>query len=362
MTSSRKKTPTVLNSLNQAHHRILGNPEVVFLGEDILDPYGGAFKVSRGLSSTYPDRVITTPISEQAFLGIAAGMAIQGMRPIVEIMFGDFLTLAMDQLLNHIAKFHWMYNEQVTVPITIRTPMGGGSGYGPTHSQSLEKHFLGMPGLNVLAPSPFHDPGLLLEQSVLNFDHPTLFIENKRMYGRPLQTIDDSGRSQWLFTQRTDNPFPTVTLSYQPLHADSRPDVTLVTYGGAAEMAVASAKTLLLEDETVCELVVPSQLEPLDAEPIIESIRRTGRLVVLEEGTQSCGWGAEVITRITASQIKALRAAPVRIAAQNYPIACAPTLEYATLPQETLVTQTIREYLATPDTKENGKEIGKHAA
>ena len=335
----------VLKSLNGALHTVLRDQRVVFMGEDILDPYGGAFKVSRGLSTAFPDRVITTPISEQGFVGIAAGMAMRGMRPVVEIMFGDFLTLAMDQLVNHITKYHWMYNEQVTVPITIRTPMGGGRGYGPTHSQSLEKHFIGMSGLSVVAPSPFHDPGKLLQHSVLGTDHPTLFVENKLMYARRLLTIDDSGRSDWLHTERTTDPNPTITLSYQPLSREACPDATIVTYGGTAEMAVAAAETLMMLDDTVCEVVIPSQIEPLDIGPIESSLQRTGRLVVLEEGSETGGWGAEVIGRITASSFNALQAAPIRIASRPFPIANAPTLEKETLPSEIRIVDALRAAL-----------------
>jgi pyruvate/2-oxoglutarate/acetoin dehydrogenase E1 component len=150
---------TVLDRLNHALHQALEADERVYiLGEDILDPYGGAFKVSRGLSTKYPDRVLTTPISEAAIVGLASGMALKGLLPIVEIMFGDFVTLAADQLVNHAAKFRWMYNDQVRVPLVVRTPMGGRRGYGPTHSQSLEKMFMGIPGLKVVAPNTLGDP------------------------------------------------------------------------------------------------------------------------------------------------------------------------------------------------------------
>src|SRR6202163_40583 len=157
----------VLNSLNAALHKMLSeNPRVVVLGEDVLDPYGGTFKVTKGLSSKFPERVLTTPLSEAGFTAIAAGMAIRGLRPVVEIMFGDFLMLAADQLVNHIGKYRWMYNDKVRVPLVIRTPMGGRRGYGPTHSQTLEKHFLGVPGLWVVAPNPLVDPGRLLRQAI----------------------------------------------------------------------------------------------------------------------------------------------------------------------------------------------------
>ena len=121
--------------------------EVILYGEDLLDPYGGAFKVTKGLSTKFPDRVLPTPISEAAMIGMAGGMAIGGLRPIVEIMFGDFLTLCADQIINHASKFRYMYNDQVCVPIVIRAPMGGGRGYGPTHSQSIESLFKGVPFL-----------------------------------------------------------------------------------------------------------------------------------------------------------------------------------------------------------------------
>ena len=131
---------TILNLLNQGLHQAFSKDQNVYcLGEDILDPYGGAFKVTQGLSSQYPGRVLTTPISEAGIVGVATGMALRGLRPVVEIMFGDFITLIADQVINHLTKFRWMYNDQVRVPIVIRTPMGGRRGYGPTHSQSLEK-------------------------------------------------------------------------------------------------------------------------------------------------------------------------------------------------------------------------------
>src|SRR5512140_2528947 len=168
---------SVLDALNQALQRAFAaNPDVVLLGEDLLDPYGGAFKVSRGLSTAYPERVLSTPISEAALVGLAGGMALRGLRPVAEIMFGDFLTLAADQLINHAAKFNWMYNHTAAAPMVVRTPMRGRRGYGPTHSQSLEKHFLGVPGLLVAAVNPVTDAGELLERAVAQSESPVLFI------------------------------------------------------------------------------------------------------------------------------------------------------------------------------------------
>src|SRR3990167_105753 len=156
-----------IESINQSLLELLQNDSRVYLlGEDILDPYGGAFKATKGLSTAFPDRVLTTPISEAGIVGMAIGMSMRGLRPIVEIMFGDFLTLAADQIINSACKFPWMYNGQVEVPIVIRAPMGGYRGYGPTHSQTLETLFLNVPGLTIVAPSILHDVGRLLKEVV----------------------------------------------------------------------------------------------------------------------------------------------------------------------------------------------------
>ena len=169
--------PTVLDSLNSALHQAFSDNKTVFLlGEDVLDPYGGAFKVTRGLSTQFPHRVLTTPISEAGFVGVATGMALRGLRPVVEIMFGDFISLIADQIINHLTKFRWMYNDQVSVPLVIRSPMGGRRGYGPTHSQTLEKLFLGIPCLKVIAPAALSapdgskGPGELLYQAIITDD------------------------------------------------------------------------------------------------------------------------------------------------------------------------------------------------
>src|SRR5512138_978221 len=166
---------TVLERLNYAlHHAMETDERVYLLGEDILDPYGGAFKVARGLSTKFPERVLTTPISEAAILGVANGMALRGLRPVAEIMFGDFVTLVADQIINHAAKFRWMYNDQVRVPLVVRAPMGGRRGYGPTHSQTLEKLFLGVPGLQMIAPCEFGNPGELLHQAIVKTEDPLI--------------------------------------------------------------------------------------------------------------------------------------------------------------------------------------------
>lgn len=337
--SSTPATTTVLKSLNGAMHAMMEADErVLLIGEDLLDPYGGAFKVARGLSERFPERVLTTPISEAGFVGVAAGMAMRGLRPIVEIMFGDFLMLAADQLLNHISKYRWMYNDQVHVPMVIRAPMGARRGYGPTHSQSVEKHILGMPGLHVVAPSVLHDAGALLRTALLDDLSPVVFVENKLMYARR-QLSAEGGRIGELYARSSSDRYPTTTVSWEPFdHAD----VTLVAYGGMVELAMEAAETLFFDEELVVEVVAPSSLQPLDLAPILDSLQRSGKLVVCEEGTAGAGFGAEVISRVSAEGFSLLKAAPKRVAARDYPIANTRSLEDMILPQVADLIRTCR--------------------
>ena len=221
---------TVLGSLNEAMHRAMErDPRVHLIGEDLLDPYGGAFKFSKGLSSRFEGRVWTTPISEAAIVGVSVGMALRGLRPVAEMMFGDFLTLAADQIVNHAAKFRWMFNDQVRVPMVIRAPMGARRGYGPTHSQTLDKHFLGVPGLWVVSPSIFGDPGVLLEQAIAHED-PVLFIESKTCYGRTIESAPQGMREE--VRSADGEPFPTRRYVW----ADGGSDGLICCYGATAPL------------------------------------------------------------------------------------------------------------------------------
>lgn len=324
--------PTVLESLNTALHRALENdPRVYVLGEDILDPYGGAFKVTRGLSTRFPQRVLTTPISEAAIVGLATGMALRGLRPIVEIMFGDFVTLAADQIVNHAAKFRWMYNDQVRVPLVIRTPMGGRRGYGPTHSQSLEKMFLGIPGLSVLAPNTLGDAGALLEAAIAE-DNPVLFIEHKLLYPCLQQNMGQGELADFQVTP-IGAPFPTWHL--RP-GFPCTPHLTIATYGYNFEIVRAAVQTLLMEREIFAEVIVFSRLSPFEVAPLLASLQRTRRLLTVEEGTLTLGWGAEVVARV-AQAMSGIRVR--RVAALDLPIANARVLEDLILPSEQAIVQ-----------------------
>jgi len=315
---------TVLDSLNSALMHVMQVDERVFiLGEDILDPYGGAFKVTRGLSTKFPGRVLTTPISEAAIVGLANGMALRGLRPVAEIMFGDFVTLIADQLVNHAAKFRWMYNDNVRVPMVVRAPMGGRRGYGPTHSQSLEKMFLGVPGLKVVAPNALGNPGKLLEDAIAD-DDPVLFVEHKLLYTRPLL---ESGQADLIDfeIQQSDEYYPNFVLRFP----NSTPQLSIATYGFNFELARAAALNLLMDHEIFAEIVLFSKLSTLQMDMLFESLHRTHRLLTVEEGTQSLGWGAEVAAR-AAETLNILRVR--RVAAQDLPIANAKSLEDAILP------------------------------
>jgi pyruvate/2-oxoglutarate/acetoin dehydrogenase E1 component len=332
---------TVLAALNSALRQALTQDErVLLMGEDLLDPYGGAFKVTRGLSEAFPERVLTTPISEAGFVGIATGMALRGLRPVVEIMFGDFVTLIADQLVNHAAKFHWMYNDQVSVPLVVRTPMGGRRGYGPTHSQTLEKLFLGVPGLRVLAPCALGDPGKLLLDAILVDKDPVLFIENKLLYLSQVQELvsDPEFEIQEKLPERVTAQVSggSKTPSYAPvytlnLRGAPAAQLTLAAYGYMAELARQAALRLAYEHEVFIDIVIPTQLSPMDTDALVASLARTGRLLTVEEGTGSLGWGAEVVARASEALGARLRVAR-RLAGLDLPIPASPILENLVLP------------------------------
>lgn len=300
------------------------SPQVIFLGEDVLDPYGGAFKVAQGLSTKYPERVITTPVSEAGIVGLGVGMALRGLRPVVEIMFGDFLTLAADQLINHAAKLRWMSNDQVRVPLVVRTPMGGRRGYGPTHSQTLEKHFLGVPGLRVVAACDLDDPGELLRHAIIDDDDPLLFVEHKLLYSAPVLALD--GLEEFR-AERLGSGYPTYRL-----HVDGapHPGLTLAAYGHMNSLARTAALKLAYEHEIFSELLVFTQLSPVPLTPLLDSLVRTGRLLTLEEAPPAAGWGAELVALASEHIGAGLRAA--RVGARELPVPAAGLLEEAVLP------------------------------
>ena len=324
---------TVVESLNEAVHALMdADDRVVFLGEDILDPYGGAFKVTRGLSSRFPGRVFTTPISEATIVGLASGLALRGLRPIAEIMFGDFLFLAGDQIVNHAAKFRWMYNDQVRVPIVIRTPMGGRRGYGPTHSQSVEKHFMGVPGLWIVAPHVVGSPGDLLRQATLECDDPVIFIESKTCYGRPL--VGDVAGMMRSVVATVEAPFPTLHVRHD---RRSEADALLWCYGAMVPHCLESVQRLRDREGLYVDLAIVTQLSPTPSthiQPILDS-SRSSVFVYVEEASVDHGWSAELLAQVQAHAWSNVdrRIEHLRIGAAHTPIPSSRDLERQTLPQ-----------------------------
>ena len=314
------KGKTYLQSINMGLHSIMDSDKSIFVvGEDILDPYGGAFKVTKGLSTKYPKRVLTTPISEAAITAIAVGAALNNFKPIVEIMFGDFITLATDQLVNHAAKYAWMYKNKKKLSMVLRSPMGGRRGYGPTHSQNLEKLFFGIPGINIICPSLFHNPGLMLHNSIY-LGQPVIFVECKSLYSKELKIVKEL-KYDFFSVQSDEKAFPTFNFSLSP---EEPADITFVTYGAAVEYALEAAEYLYRNEEIKTNIVVPSLLSPLPIDTILLFLGKCRKIITIEEGTKRGGWGSEVISSLSE---KIDNISSTRIAATNTPIPSSRTLE-----------------------------------
>ena len=294
---------------------------VMLLGEDIS--LGGVFNATPGLQSTFgPDRVIDTPISELAFTGAAFGAAVKGLRPVVEIMFGDFLGLVVDTLVNQASKYWYLTNEQASVPLVVRSAVGAGARLGACHSQIPTSLFMGEPGLTLVAPStPADAKGLL--KSAIRYDNPVVVFEHKLLYGRKGDVPDGDDALV---------PLGRATVRR------SGTDVTVVAAMRAVELAIEAAETLA-EESIAAEVVDLRTLRPLDATTVVESVARTGRLVVVEEGPPSGGYAADVIA--AAIELGGPVAAR-RVTMPDLPIPFASTLEDAALPSASAVAAAVR--------------------
>lgn len=302
---------------NMAH-----DERIVMIGEDILDPYGGAFKVTKGLSTAYPDRVKGTTISEYALTGIGNGLSLAGMFPVCEIMFGDFMTLTLDQILNHAAKFPYMYNHQVKNPIIIRTPMGGGRGYGPTHSQSIEKFFLGIPQTIALSLNHRVNPADIYNRLFETLDCPALVFENKSLYAKRLKSASEAG----FVAELSNEEFPTVRI-----RPEGVAKLTILAYGGMLEFAEEAQIRLFEEYDIVTEVVAPTKLYPFNVSSVAEAVLRTGNLLIVEEGNGFAGFGSEAVTALAETIPGALKSIK-RLNMPECPIPCCGPLEKQLLP------------------------------
>jgi 2-oxoisovalerate dehydrogenase E1 component len=309
----------MVQALNKAYSESLVNGAFL-IGEDILDPYGGAFKVTKGFSDKYPDQVFGSSISEGGMVGVSIGMALMGTQSFTEIMFGDFMTLAFDQLVNNASKMHHMYNFQVDVPLRIRTPMGGKRGYGPTHSQSLEKFLVGIDNVLTIALSSLNDPKLSIAE-LDKFMCPAVVIENKLDYGAVLWQGNDLYKSY-----REDKPFGGLILS--PNGYD--PSITIVSYGELARHIADNLALFFEETDEFAELVCLTQLHPMDLSLVKRSVGKTRRLLVVEDGSVNFGVSSEVLAKLIEDGIDLDFAK--RIGSEPYPIPSVNELELQILP------------------------------
>lgn len=324
-----------LESIQQALEELLIQDErVMIIGEDIMDPYGGAFRATKGLSTKFPGRLIPTPISEAGITGLGTGFAIRGFRPVVEIMFGDFLGLCLDQLLNSASKFPLMYHSKVTVPLVIRTPMGAGRGYGPTHSQSIEKHFLGMPGLNVVAPSIFHHPGELLKTATLNDNGPVLFIENKVLYTKELITSGGSLTIETIDEKRY--PIQLVR-NYEE---NIEPDVIVLTYGGTSELLREVMVELKAEEINILT-ICPSLISDFNLTSLFMHDISFKKVIIAEEGSMGYNWGSELSSLIYEHQLANLKKPIKRLSSKHDIIPAAKDLEQEYIINKDIIVESI---------------------
>lgn len=324
-------TDRVGDSLRSALHDLFGSrQDLLMLGEDIADPYGGAFGITRGLSTRFPDQVLSTPISEAAIAGMAGGLALAGDQVIVEIMFGDFITLCFDPIVNFLSKSVWMYGRLLRVPVVFRCPVGGNRGYGPTHSQNLQKHFLGVPHLGLYELSPLH-PALPVFERMLEAGEPAIFFEDKVLYTQPRFGSDPA--DELFRSTRIGGSCDWIKAGGDGEH----PDWIVLAPGGLVRRVLAAMRAVLIEKEVTCELLTPARLYPLDLEPVLPLIRDAGRVLVVEDGVAGGGWATEVAAVISERLWGAMRH-PVRVLRPPCRvIPAAPHLERLVLIQESTI-------------------------
>jgi pyruvate dehydrogenase E1 component beta subunit len=290
---------------------------VFVMGEDV-GVFQGAFKVTEGLLDEFGEkRVRDTPISENTIVGTGVGAAMAGLRPVVELMTVNFALLAMDQIVNHMAAIPYMFNGQVRVPMVVRMPGGGGHQLGPTHSHSLEALFLHVPGLLVAAPStPADGKGLL--KAAIRDDNPVIFIEHETLYGSRGDVPE--GESDGI-----------VNFGEAAVRREGG-DVTIIGILRMADVAQKAAKTLANEHRVEAEVIDPRTLRPLDLDTILRSVRKTNRVVVLEEGWPHGGVGANIAALIAEQAFDYLDAPPQRVTGADVPMPYAKRLEQAAIP------------------------------
>jgi len=304
-------------ALNEALKQCMKEDErVILLGEDV-GPYGGIFQVSAGLLDEFgPTRVIDTPISEAGFVGASVGAAMTGIRPVAEIMFIDFSTCAMDMIINQMAKMHYMFGGRGKVPMVLRTNIGAGRGTAAQHSQSFHAVFAHIPGLIVVTPSTPHDAkGLLIE--AIKSDNPVIFVEHKKLYIEKGDVPEEMYRI----------PFGVADIKRQGK------DITVVATHAMVGRSLRAADELAKEGIDL-EIVDPRTIVPLDKAAILESVKKTGRLLVADEGPKTCGVAAEIAALVAEEGLFYLKAPVARVCSPDTPVPFSPPLEKAYIPDE----------------------------
>jgi 2-oxoisovalerate dehydrogenase E1 component beta subunit len=317
---------TYLQAISDGLREEMRHDESVFcMGEDI-GAFGGAFKVTDGFIEEFgAERVWDTPLAEAAIVGTAVGAAIEGMRPVCEMQFADFISCGFDQLVNVAAKMH--YRQGIAVPMVVRLPSGGGFSGGPFHSQNPEAWFLQSPGLKVVAPSTPSDAKGLLAAAIRD-PNPVLFMEHKNLYRRAKGEVAEG---------RYETPIGEARV------AREGSDLSVIAYGQMVPLALEATSDL---DGASVEVIDLRTLCPLDEEAILASVRKTSKVVVLHEATRSCGVGAEVAALIGERCFEDLDGPIVRVTAPDTPIPFSPPLERAILPQAGDIEEACRELLA----------------
>ena len=318
---------TYLEAVREAMTQEMERDSTVFLiGEDI-GVYGGAFQVSNGMLEQFgSDRILETPITELGLTGAAVGAALVGMRPIAEIMFMDFTTLASEQLVNQAAKLRFMFGGNATVPMVLRTPAGSGTGAAEHHSQSLENWFVHVPGLKVVMPTtPYDVKGLLIAS--IRDNNPVLFIEHKLLYKTKGEVPEE------LYT---------IPLGQADVKREGK-DITIIATSIMVSRSLEAAE-ILAEEGIDIEVIDPRTLRPLDTETLIKSVKKTGKLLIVHEAVKTGGFGGELAAIIAESEAFGYLDAPIqRLAGREMPIPYNRTLELNTVPQVNNIVERARE-------------------
>ncbi|WP_304503067.1 alpha-ketoacid dehydrogenase subunit beta [Alteribacillus sp. YIM 98480] len=304
------------------------NDDVFIMGEDI-GIYGGAFGVTNGMFEEFgPERVRNTPISESAISGCVIGAAVTGMRPILELQFSDFITIATDNIANQAAKLRYMFGGKGKVPIVVRTPGGSGAGFAAQHSQSLEAWMTHIPGLKVVQPSsPYDAKGLL--KAAIDEDNPVMFYEHKLLYGTREGVPEESY---------------TIPLGKAETKKEGK-DLTIVATGIMVQRSLKAAELLSKEGVNI-EVVDPRTLVPLDKDTILHSVKKTGRVLIVYEAVKRSGYGAEIASVIAESDVFDYLDAPImRLGGEEVPIPYNPELERKAVPQVDTIMDAVKEMM-----------------